>query len=58
MSVELGTEDVIRLRYVEREITVGHPERGARGLISRGNAGAKAGYLVRGQSPLPHSILE
>ena len=39
MSVELGTEDVIRLRYVEREITVGHPERGARGLISRGNAG-------------------
>ena len=31
MSVELGTEDVSRLRYVEREMTVEHPERGAQG---------------------------
>ena len=31
MSVNLGTEDVIRLRYVEREMTVVHAERGAQG---------------------------
>lgn len=28
MSVELETEDVIRLRYVECEMIVVHPERG------------------------------